>query len=32
MKGIFNGVLKAIGFIVMGLLAFYLLVFVTGWF
>lgn len=32
MKGFFNGVLKAIGFIVMGLLAFYLLVFVTGWF
>lgn len=32
MKGILNGVLKAIGFIVMGLLAFYLLVFVTGWF
>ena len=32
MKGFFYGILKAIGFIVLGLLAFYLLVFVTGWF
>lgn len=32
MKGLINGVLKAIGYIMIGILAFYLLIFITGWF
>lgn len=32
MKSFVNGVLKAVGFIVVGILAFYLVVFLTGWF
>lgn len=32
MKGLINGVLKAIGYIMIGILAVYLLIFITGWF
>lgn len=32
MNGFLYGILKAVGFIVLGILAFYLVVFLTGWF
>lgn len=31
MNGFLNGIMKAVGFIVVGILAFYLVVFLTGW-
>ncbi len=32
MNGFLNAILKAVAFIVVGILAFYLVVFFTGWF
>lgn len=32
MNGFFDGILKALGFIAVGILVFYLVVFLTGWF